>query len=358
MAPDMNQRVQVFEEKLTATHDMIRSTVAGEVSAALKADVTAMEQALANRFLSCVEETMKKQESKLEETAIRLEGHISRSREHQESLITSIRDTQEKFQREIRSVVSGILPMPTDPTKTLGKSINQGGLQGFGTFGGLNTGESSNSGGPPFGDIEVGSGGGPGGGMGTNGGFTGWANWRYKKLDLPLFDGTNPDGWILWAERYFNFYCLSEEEKIEATVVALEGQALIWFQWEHRRRPTERWEQVKTLLRRQFRSLTAGTLQEQWLGHNQEGTVTEYRLKFIELLAPLENVSEELALGQFLNALKSEIRAEVRLLGPVSVDHAMELALMVVDKLRLGYIHKGDWRGSTSTNNRSSFGSG
>lgn len=137
-------------------------------------------------------------------------------------------------------------------------------------------------------------------------------------------------------ERFSHFYGLTEEEKIEATVVALEGQALLWFQWEHRRRPIERWDQVKTLLRQQFRSQTTGTLQEQWLAHRQGGNVTDYRLKFIELLAPLDNVSEELSLGQFLNGLREDIRAEVRLLGPLTVDHAMELAHMVKDKLRFG----------------------
>lgn len=99
-------------------------------------------------------------------------------------------------------------------------------------------------------------------------------------------------------------------------------------------------------------------LQEQWLSHNQTGTISEYILKFIELLASLENVSEELALGQFLNGLKSEIRAEVRLFGHVSVDHAMELALMVEDKIRVGTSHKGEWRMGSNSSSMSSFGSG
>lgn len=103
---------------------------------------------------------------------------------------------------------------------------------------------------------------------------------------MPLFNGSNPDGWILRAERFFNFYGLTKEEKVEATVVALEGQALLWFQWEHRRRPIETWDQIKALLRRQFRSQSAGTLQEQWLAHRQGGDVSDYRLKFIELLPP------------------------------------------------------------------------
>lgn len=41
-------------------------------------------------------------------------------------------------------------------------------------------------------------------------------NWKVKKLDLPIFTGTNPDGWILRAERYFQFYRLGEEETLEA----------------------------------------------------------------------------------------------------------------------------------------------
>lgn len=33
--------------------------------------------------------------------------------------------------------------------------------------------------------------------FGDGGGEGGHSNWRLRKLDLPLFDGTNPDGWIL-----------------------------------------------------------------------------------------------------------------------------------------------------------------
>ena len=58
-----------------------------------------------------------------------------------------------------------------------------------------------------------------------------------KKLDLPVFEGQNPDGWILRAERYFSFYRLGEDEKLEAAVVSLDGDALLWYQWEHQRRP-------------------------------------------------------------------------------------------------------------------------
>lgn len=46
---------------------------------------------------------------------------------------------------------------------------------------------------------------------------------------MPLFDGTNPDGYILMVERYFQFYRLTEKDKVEEAIVALEGDALLWF---------------------------------------------------------------------------------------------------------------------------------
>ena len=75
---------------------------------------------------------------------------------------------------------------------------------------------------------------GDGSGGYNNGHHGGGSNWRFKKLDMPLFDGSQPDGWILRAERYLSFYILSEEEKMEAAVVAFEGDALSWFQYVNR----------------------------------------------------------------------------------------------------------------------------
>lgn len=71
-------------------------------------------------------------------------------------------------------------------------------------------------------------------GMGGSSGY-GAGGWRYRKLDMPIFKGVDLDGWILRIKRYFNFYRLSETEKLEAVLVALEGDALRWFQCENKR---------------------------------------------------------------------------------------------------------------------------
>lgn len=165
------------------------------------------------------------------------------------------------------------------------------------------------------------------GGMGMTGAM-GSGGWRYRKLDMLLFEG--PDGWILRIECYFSFYRLTEVEKLEVVVVALEGDALRWFQWENKWRPIRRWDELREFLLRQFRPSNGGSLCEQWLATSQTTSVTDYHRKFIEMVAPLDSLPKEIMLVQFLNGLRDDIRVEVRVLNPINLEQAMELASRVV----------------------------
>lgn len=49
---------------------------------------------------------------------------------------------------------------------------------------------------------------------------------------MPMFDRENPDRWILKAERYFNINQFTHEEKVEAKVISIGGEALLLYQWE------------------------------------------------------------------------------------------------------------------------------
>lgn len=135
------------------------------------------------------------------------------------------------------------------------------------------------------------------GGGGSRGGP---GNWKYMKLDRPLFDGTDPDGWILRVDRYFNFYKLSEKERLEAVVVALEGDVLRCYQWENKRRPIRRWNDLKDFILRQLCSLSGGSLYDLWLATTQTTTVADYQRRLIETATSFERISEEILLGHFL----------------------------------------------------------
>ena len=75
----------------------------------------------------------------------------------------------------------------------------------------------------------------------------GWVLVRYtgRRLEMPIFEGENPDDWIFGAERYFTVNQLTKEEKIESMALCFEAAALAWFQWESRRRGIRSWEGLK-----------------------------------------------------------------------------------------------------------------
>lgn len=58
--------------------------------------------------------------------------------------------------------------------------------------------------------------------------------WRYKKVEMPFFEATDPNGWILKSEKYFTVCRLGEEEKVHVPVVAMEGNASKWYRRRHR----------------------------------------------------------------------------------------------------------------------------
>lgn len=85
-------------------------------------------------------------------------------------------------------------------------------------------------------------------------------------------------------------------------------------------------EELKTLMLHQFRPAGEGSLCEQFLGIKQEGTVTEYKRRFVTLATPVEGIPDDVLVSQFLNGLSPQIRAPERL-GKV-----MELAQKIEEK--------------------------
>lgn len=84
----------------------------------------------------------------------------------------------------------------------------------------------------------------------------------------------------------------------------------------------------------------------------QTGTVAEFRKKFIEMAAPLEQIPENMLMAHFVNGLKEEIRAEVRMLGLYTLEQAMDLALKVEEKNRVRNQRGGEVKSPSYTSQR------
>lgn len=118
-------------------------------------------------------------------------------------------------------------------------------------------------------------------------------------------------------------------------MIAFDGDALRWFHWENRRRLIKNWNELKCSMLKHFLSNSNGSLCEQFLALRQESTVEESRRKFMFLAAPLNDVSEEVLLSQFINGLDPMVKAEVRLLSPYNLNAAMKVAMKIKVKNRV-----------------------
>ncbi|KAK1364271.1 hypothetical protein POM88_039832 [Heracleum sosnowskyi] len=176
------QRIDLVEEAVAE----LRKAMSDEVSNAVNRVASEMQQALVSQITSSLDQITQK-----------MQVRIDRARENNEALISEVTRRHEEFQSEMRSTITAFKQTRTEQQGELGGfglgSLGDGlgsGIHNLMRGGGGFHGSTSQSKDKERVEDDPGRGGNSG-----NGG-----NWRYRKLDLPQFDGTNPDGWILRAE--------------------------------------------------------------------------------------------------------------------------------------------------------------
>lgn len=121
--PTVTQRVEELEDAV----GNIEARLTAMVTQAVEKGLGAMKHSLVEMLLASQAETTKAQGAELEAMGKRLEGRIARVREQQESLIYSMKDSQEKFQAEVRSTLTSFRSMPPQPSEKLERSVNNAG---------------------------------------------------------------------------------------------------------------------------------------------------------------------------------------------------------------------------------------
>ncbi|XP_024030288.1 uncharacterized protein LOC112094195 [Morus notabilis] len=113
----------------------------------------------------------------------------------------------------------------------------------------------------------------------------------------------------------------------------MEGRALGWFQWVDAQEPFTSWRELRTAIIQRFSHAREGDPTERLMALRQTGGVAEYRDTFEALAASMRGVFEPIFKGAFLNGLREDIRAEVRMHRPINLLEAMDLAQQVEDRL-------------------------
>ncbi|KAL5582270.1 hypothetical protein UlMin_014712 [Ulmus minor] len=143
---------------------------------------------------------------------------------------------------------------------------------------------------------------------------------RGKKLELPLFEGDDPFGWLFRADRYFAVNGIAEGEKVYAASVCLEGPALNWFQWVDSQTPFRSWRDFRAAVLQRFGRAQEGDPTEQLLGIKQVSSVADYRARFEQFAASSRGLPEE------------EIQSDVKLFHPADLQDAMTLAQEIEER--------------------------
>lgn len=156
------------------------------------------------------------------------------------------------------------------------------------------------------------------------------------KVKLPVFDGTDPRGWITKAELYFSIHQTTEPNKLKLSQMCMEGTTLNWFTTLFFKHCQTTWNDFKSKLLVLFGETRYLNAHEALGSLLQEGDIEDYIKQFESISALIPEQSEASALGMFLCGLQLDIRNWVRGLRPTTCDQAMEMARHVTTATTTG----------------------
>ncbi|MCH79689.1 Ty3/gypsy retrotransposon protein [Trifolium medium] len=133
-----------------------------------------------------------------------------------------------------------------------------------------------------------------------------------KKVELPMFDGEDPAGWISRAEIYFRVQGTSPEVKVSLAQLCMEGSTIHFFNSLISEDEEMTWEMLKESLLERYGGRGEGDVYEQLTELKQEGSVEEYITDMEYLLAQIPKLPEKQFRGYFIHGLKADIRGKVR----------------------------------------------
>ncbi|CAA0838264.1 Unknown protein [Striga hermonthica] len=149
---------------------------------------------------------------------------------------------------------------------------------------------------------------------------------RSMKMEVPKFDGTDPDGWIFRIEEFFDFLATPEELRLRIVSFHMEGKAAAWFQWMKSNNLLTDWKAFLVNLKHRFGSSVYEDPEGALSKLVQNTSVAEFQSAFEDLMNKVRGISESLLISFFVTGLKPDIRRELLLNRPSSLMEAFALA--------------------------------
>ncbi|CAA7049796.1 unnamed protein product [Microthlaspi erraticum] len=150
-----------------------------------------------------------------------------------------------------------------------------------------------------------------------------------KKVDLPLYEGSNPDDWLFRMEKCFGMNNVPESEKLEQALTCLTGAAVTWWRFSQEREHISTWKDFRDKFKVRFKPSRGSASVDRFLSMTQKGSVDEYRDKFEELSVELPHVPDDVLESAFLKGLKKSLRDQVMRCRPVGMADIVDVARLI-----------------------------
>ncbi|CAA7017674.1 unnamed protein product [Microthlaspi erraticum] len=137
-----------------------------------------------------------------------------------------------------------------------------------------------------------------------------------RKIDMPVFEGRLPYGWISRVERFFRLGNYAEEEKLGLVSLCLDGAVLNWFNGEIISAPFKDWTQFKQRLLERFTPAIEDDPGKRLLFLQQTGDIADYVNEFEELSGQVSGMDEKTLTNAFYNGLTQEMKEVIKLKDP------------------------------------------
>ncbi|XP_075511724.1 uncharacterized protein LOC142547355 [Primulina tabacum] len=147
-----------------------------------------------------------------------------------------------------------------------------------------------------------------------------------KKIELPVFEGEDPLGWLGKIEQYFEVHETPRDCRLKLAYICMHGTTVHWFRWMKVRIPNMGWDRFAEELIKRFSEIDANPFELMASLNQEQQSVDAYIERFEMLIAQLGEVQEDQGLGYFMSVLREEIRLRMIVHAPRTVDRAMMLA--------------------------------
>jgi len=163
---------------------------------------------------------------------------------------------------------------------------------------------------------------------------TATANTAYRlKLEVPRFDGTDPEGWIFKVTQFFEYHATPEHDRLTIASFYMEGPALAWFQWMYRSGQLSSWTAFLHAIHARFSSSAYEDPTGVLCKLTQRTTVSAYLSEFETLANRVIGLPAPFVLSCFISGLNPAIRRGVQVMQPHSLAQAVSFACLHEEKL-------------------------